>query len=198
MVSDGRKCRLALLLICIVVAASMRGVGAKKGTKLVLSPILDLANAEEWDEGVARALTTPDVNGLLGSFDNKWPGLMKTMKEYQQTRLKDSGIRLLANWGNALAHLYEIDTEVNKRRIYKRMAGLADLLLTAQETTESYVEGRVMRGWPMYVDPKDRKQTYGEDICFSQHAFQKTLKQMTLILSMVSDVGRLVSCMLTL
>ena len=179
MVSDGRKFWLALLVICIGVAASVKVVGAKKDTKLVLSPILDLAKAKKWDESVARELTTPDVKGLLDSFDNKWPSLVETMEEYQKTRLKDSGIRLLANWGNALAHLYEIDTEVNKHRIYKRMAGLADLLLSAQETTESYVEGGIMRGWPMYVDPKDRKQTYGEDMCFCPQQAQ------TLILFMM-------------
>ena len=157
------------LAIIIRVAAAEAQDTAIEEFRLALAPIGYYGNHEEWNGKVAKRLTTPDVALLLKSYDSKESKLLAIMADYQETRLKDSGIRLLANWGNALAHLYEVNSEVDKRKIYKRMAELADLLLTAQETTESYVEGTIMRGWPMYVDPKDTKQTYGTNNAASCH-----------------------------
>ena len=161
---------LAMSIIAIVEAQETK----IDNFRLSLAPIGFYGNREEWSRKIAKRLTTPDVSLLLKSYDSKESRLLKIMEDYQETRLKDSGIRLLANWGNALAHLYEVDSEVDKGKIYKRMAELADLLLTAQETAESYVEGTVMRGWPMYVDPKDTKQTYGRNNaapCHPCHCF---------------------------
>ena len=97
---------------------------------------------------------------LVSAFDRDRPELMGILREFRATRVKDVGIRRLALWGIALARVYDMADDTQAPEIYARMKDMTDKLLSVYEHKQSYVENRMMRGWPMIVDTRDTHETF--------------------------------------
>ena len=124
-----------------------------------LSSIKD-PKAANWTAASAGLEVRGDIKSLLDIFDQQRPDLVEIKDKFNEKRKKEVGIRKLATWGTALARIYELPGTGYKDEMYERMVDMADLLLSTRETTHSFIEDRVMRGWPMYLYGGDDHPTY--------------------------------------
>ena len=148
-------CLAALLLGCFLATTF--------GPAWVMSDTMRSINdpkAANWTTASAGLEVGKDIKSLLEVFDQQRPGLVEIKDKFIKNRNKGGGIRKLAIWGTAFARLYELPGTDYKEEMYERMVDMADLLLSTRETTHSYIENRVMRGWPMYLYGSDDHPTY--------------------------------------
>ena len=126
------------------------------------SPIRPIADtsAKHFDKDIAAKEVEKDIDNFLAAYDNIRDDLNSIANEFDKTRVKDVGIRKLADWGIALSRVYELEGMKADNRILDRMRDCARMLLSTRKTQHSYVENAVMRGWPMYVNEADREPTF--------------------------------------
>ena len=126
-----------------------------------LQPIQN-SQDDEWDGRKAPDEVSGDVDALIDRYDKEKNTLRKIAKKFKSTRIKDTGVRRLAEWGISLARVYDLPglKKNAKNRIYQRTGVLADHLLDSFVTIDSYIEGTTMRGWPMYVDTNDEELSF--------------------------------------
>ena len=144
-----RSSKVALFLAALI---CLRCAAAK-------SPIRPISDdgAKEFDEKTASKEIEDDVESFLDAYENIRDDLQKIAKTFDKTRVKDEGIRKCADWAIAMARVYELEGVPHEDKILDAMKELADMLLMTQKTGHSYVEDKVMRGWPMYVGVEDKE-----------------------------------------
>ena len=114
-----------------------------------------------WDIETAKLEVKGDVDTMVQKFDQFRPKLVKIVRQFQVDLEKDEGIRKLAIWGVAFAQLLELHAApAQDEALYDRLVDSAMLLLSVRKTALSYVEGKVLRGWPMRVGPNDDYPIY--------------------------------------
>ena len=124
-----------------------------------IRPITD-TSAKAFDKDIAAKEVETDIDNFIAAYDNIRDDLKSIANEFDKTRVKDAGIRKLADWGIALSRVYELDGMKADKRLLDRMKDCADMLLGTSKTQQSYVENTVMRGWPMYVSESDKEPTF--------------------------------------
>ena len=159
--SNATRCAAVLLMACLVlisVPESAAQTGSLRG-KALMTEIYE-PRAAKWKERIAANETDDDVAMLLKNFDKSFDSMLVILDNFKETRIKDEGVRRLANWGIALSEILDLPGGKHDEEIYDRLMLLADRLLAARQTSFSYIEQRVMRGWPMYVDTRDSAPSY--------------------------------------
>ena len=123
------------------------------------SPIRAISDdrANKFDKEVASKEIKEDVMSFLDAYDGIRDDLQDIANKFDKTRVKDVGIRKCADWAIAMARVYELEGVPHADKILEAMKELADMLLSARKTGHSYVEDKVMRGWPMYVSEDDKE-----------------------------------------
>ena len=147
-------------LAAAVLAAQAVIVGARK--PITLQPI-SAGDQVKWKPRVARREVARDLANLVSAFDRDFLPLKRNLREFRLTREKDADIRKLALWGITLGRVHDMSNANQAPKIYARMRNMTDKLLTIYEEKHSYVENRTMRGWPMYVDRRDTRETF--EVC---------------------------------
>ena len=144
------SCRTAKFLVLFII-----GLFALAGNTAVAKTLADLSDDDvdsSWNEADAMAHVKDDIREFLVVYDGKRDYLKGVAKEFEKNPLAQAGVRKIAQWGQSLARLLEnIPTDQTKygEEIYERLIETAFWLVSSHREEFSYVEGMVMRGWPM-------------------------------------------------
>ena len=116
----------------------------------------------DFDREIATNEVQNDIDHFIEQFKDEGSNLRDIAEEFNESRVKDVGIRKIADWGIALSRVYEIGaaSEGQSGKLLQSMKECADLLIGTQATIHGYVENKQMRGWPMYVSENDGKPTF--------------------------------------
>ena len=104
-----------------------------------------------------------EIGGFVAKYENCGDSLATILQNFIDTRIKDTGIRKLANWAQSFNYLLEAlpDGEMkHTETIYSRLLELGTALSTTNKTMLSHVENTVVRGWPMFLNPNNKYLTY--------------------------------------
>ena len=105
-----------------------------------------------WERDAAQSAVKDDIEAVLRLYDEREADdLQQAVLEYADTNLED--IVIVARWAFTLSKLLDLhvnDEELNTK-IYDRLTTLARSLVAARKTVTSFVEKRVMRGWPIFL-----------------------------------------------
>ena len=124
-----------------------------------------------WNLETAKVEVESDVNIMVQKFDQHRPKLVWIVRQFQLDLQKDEGIRKLAMWGVAFSQLLELRAAPDlDEALYDRLVDTAMLLLSVRKTAISYVEGEVLRGWPMRVGSNDDYPVYEGNIDAPNHS----------------------------
>ena len=153
------KLRMMPALLVFALVSSLMG-GGEAGSFKSLRPFQVDDPSSHWDKETAIRVVEDDVETLLARFEKERGDLEDIAKDFDKTRVKDDGIRKLAQWGAALSRVYELPGIARRDEVAQAMEELAELLLDTRKRSYSYIEDRVMRGWPMFVDRSDDVASY--------------------------------------
>ena len=145
------SCRAAKVLVLFIGLVAWAGNTAAAASK-TLGDISDYDVDSAWNEADAVAQVNDDIRAFLVVFDGKRDYLKGVAKEFEKNPLAQAGVRKIAQWGQSLARLLEnIPTYQTSygEEIYERLIETAFWLVSSYREEYSYVEGLVMRGWPM-------------------------------------------------
>ena len=99
----------------------------------------------------------------MAKYDNCGESLDTILQNFKDTRIKDTGIRKLATWAQSFNYLLEAlpaGKMKHTETMYSRLLELGTKLSTTNKTMLSHVENTVVRGWPMFRNPKNKYLTY--------------------------------------
>lgn len=147
---SGRTVRV--LLMCFIPAAALAAVG--------LSAIGDGYRDGSWSEERAAGEIASDVEALVDAFDKDSKDIERLCNSFAKRPYKDDGIRGVALWGIALDRVRRLPNVGSGRRLRDGVLRVGARLAALHTRAHSYVEDRIMRGWPMYVSRGDRHPTH--------------------------------------
>ena len=114
-------------------------------------------SSSSWNENTATVHIEKDLQNLISRYEQKIGKLKGVLHDFLDTRQQDNGIRKLAKMGKAAGQLLETLPEASlqghKEGLINIGREMAEMLKTAHVTNHSYVEGAMMRGWPMFRQP---------------------------------------------
>ena len=141
---SGRTAKILVLFI---------GVVAWAGKNAVAKTLRDIPDVDSsWNEANAVAHVKEDIGEFLEAYDKQRGKLKDIAHDFTKVPLAKSGIRKVAQWGQAMAKLLEYlptDQTSHGDEIYERLVETASWLASSYQEQFSYVEGKVIRGWPM-------------------------------------------------
>ena len=152
------------------------GIVAWAGNNAVANTLRDISDVDSpWNEADAAAHVKEDIRDFLEAYDKQRDKLKNIANDFKKTPLAQGGVRKIAQWGQAMAKLLEnIPTDQTSYgdKIYERLVETASWLVSSHQEDFSFVEGRVMRGWPMKRREGNRYAVHeGADVPLMPHLY---------------------------
>ena len=150
---------VTLMVACVALLLGVEG-----------APLEEISHpgTAEWDSAVAVQETQGDIANFMKVYDDQRPDLLEMQELFLKTRLKNletldptlPNFRELPQWGMGFGRLIDLPGHKHDTALYDRLQDIASILLRGYKEEHSYVEDGVMRGWPMFVDPRDPKTRF--------------------------------------